>query len=1370
MALNAQPPTAANAPVTSSNSTAPGTNAINATYATTIPPTTLNVPTTTSALTTSINATYTTTALPTTTTNSLSASTTTLNAITIAPATTTANSTTTVFVNSTTTFQMTTANATTTTINAVTTVQPTTTANTLTTTMPANLTSESSNRSFQHGASQQYGSGAFNSVPIRIIGRLNSGGRAMVYLANRSANGFSVNNPPTNEPNFTSSLSAISLSYGQMSNLTSINASTLQSAVHELRNYTKNGTKLSFFNETFNVSYGSISQSSEYVNANSTLHFLAYDQQQTLTQYNVHVQKAQPSLVLYIDGARISNPGNYTIRPPVLPGHTTYNLNISMVSSLIGRNIGRYTYYVKLTNGTVLVPNTTINASAILQKFNYVLPVSVGASIRFDFGGNSNYTQMDPNANVLPSNIIYYVPITFTNSQSVKVSDPFQLSVTINSLAYQSYEASNLDNVEFFYTNGTLVPSWLEGNVLNSAQTANLYTSENTVYWLSVVGNFLPASSSNTLFMGFSANTLNLFDGVTTGESPQLSVTYANYDDGASVFTYYNTNPSSTSGWTITGTAGHTATAPSGNHYSTTNALYANSASGDYMRTTIPSLSTNEIISFDVYTTGLGDLFFLTSSTGSGQMARLDGRGGSDYSGIANAATWTSWSAPTGISEAKNVWYKYDIVISGSSATSYIGSVSDALGALGTTANSKSISNNGNYIGLVGDGLGSSYITYWDGLVIRKYPPSGIMPTAVFNSIVSSGTPVLLIPTNPLVQGQSDVITAIASPNTDTIEILVNGVVRAGPATGTVTYNADTLTAGTYTVNALDTFSSKSTSEVLVVGNLPSLSIPTNPLVQGQSDIISAAANPNTDNVELLVNGATVAGPATGTVTYNANILSIGTYTITATDTATSISTSQSLGIKCAAPLSSPFGVGNFVCIGLVNSNSIAVPSPFQQMVTINSLAYHSYEASNLMNVVFFNYSGNVINSWMESEPSNTATNTVYWLKVTNSLLGNAPSPNSIPADSNTFVYMGFASLSTNLLNTQTTGEAPQLSSAYGQYDDGPSVFTYYNASPYSTTGWTIAGAAGLTSSAPSGSYFATTNAYTANGANGDYMYTSLSNLSENEIITYWEYTTDLGNLYFLTDSTGSGQMSRLGCGPGWYGIASSSSWTLWTAPPGTGPACSIWYKVDVTIIGSTATAYYNASSNLIAVYGSNPSNQYTISLNGIYFGLVGDAGGGTTVTYWNGFVIRAYPPGGAMPAANAGPVQQVAANICYFTPSNTLINFPSTSPGSTSSANIITFVDNVGNTPTNVLIQGTLPQGNWISSSPSGHSFYLSNTLWGMTSATATTPLTTAASDTGVYVPSGGVGANSIWVAARIPDSQTAATYNSVITVLSSC
>ena len=97
-------------------------------------------------------------------------------------------------------------------------------------------------------------------------------------------------------------------------------------------------------------------------------------------------------------------------------------------------------------------------------------------------------------------------------------------------------------NVEFFYANGTIIPSWLEQ-----------YHSGYAIWWVKT--GSIAANSKITIYMGFASKTTNLLNNKTTGEAPQLSSTYAEYDNGANVFTnYWNfAGTALPSGWTGSG-------------------------------------------------------------------------------------------------------------------------------------------------------------------------------------------------------------------------------------------------------------------------------------------------------------------------------------------------------------------------------------------------------------------------------------------------------------------------------------------------------------------------------------------------------------------------------------------------------------------------------------------------------------------------------------------------------------------------------------------------------------------------------------------------------------------------------------------------
>jgi len=129
----------------------------------------------------------------------------------------------------------------------------------------------------------------------------------------------------------------------------------------------------------------------------------------------------------------------------------------------------------------------------------------------------------------IPSGIVAYVPITLTNSQSSATPSPFQQMINITESTFSSYIAynNNFANFEYFYANGTIIPAWIESN-----------SSGNLITWVKLTPS-IPANSELTIYLGFASKTTNLLSSSGTsgiGEAPQLSSTYAQYDDGASVF------------------------------------------------------------------------------------------------------------------------------------------------------------------------------------------------------------------------------------------------------------------------------------------------------------------------------------------------------------------------------------------------------------------------------------------------------------------------------------------------------------------------------------------------------------------------------------------------------------------------------------------------------------------------------------------------------------------------------------------------------------------------------------------------------------------------------------------------------------------
>jgi len=128
--------------------------------------------------------------------------------------------------------------------------------------------------------------------------------------------------------------------------------------------------------------------------------------------------------------------------------------------------------------------------------------------------------------------IIYQAPITIYNTQSSATPSPFQQMIQLDESNYKpyiSYTASTA-NFEFSYANNTIIPAWIESD-----------DSGVLTIWLKL--HSIPASSSITIYIDFASLTTNLLSSSGTtgiGEAPQLSPTYGEYDDGASVFSLYS--------------------------------------------------------------------------------------------------------------------------------------------------------------------------------------------------------------------------------------------------------------------------------------------------------------------------------------------------------------------------------------------------------------------------------------------------------------------------------------------------------------------------------------------------------------------------------------------------------------------------------------------------------------------------------------------------------------------------------------------------------------------------------------------------------------------------------------------------------------
>jgi YVTN family beta-propeller protein len=404
------------------------------------------------------------------------------------------------------------------------------------------------------------------------------------------------------------------------------------------------------------------------------------------------------------------------------------------------------------TNGDIYATNYGSDAVSVIDVVTQTvgITVPVGSNplgIAFDPANGNIYVANTGSNTVsviagsvqpIPSGILSYVPITITNSRPSPTSAPFQQRITVNSLTYSSFEAFNLQNVEFFDSKGLVIPSWLE--------SGNFRTAPKTIYWLSL-SKGIPADSSVTVYMGFANPTTNLFNSQTTGEAPELSPIYAQYDTGSRVFPFYDNFAvnSPNSAWSVSLSLGAS--------YSRTNGLHVTfpqESAGYYV--TKQSFSFNT--TFDAKVLQLrnyDDVGYINTN----QQIFWGGADSGNWAGafIRFACNGTFPDQWNQAGEANPCGGSYGSLASGSSAfgvyTVSLVSKTSSVQALGYSqgATSQPISlyppTYPASAGLMGTN-GTASIQW---ARVRASPPNGIMPVATFGALVSTATVVACTPT-----------------------------------------------------------------------------------------------------------------------------------------------------------------------------------------------------------------------------------------------------------------------------------------------------------------------------------------------------------------------------------------------------------------------------------------------------------------------------------------------------------------------------------------------------------------------------------------------------------------------------------------------
>lgn len=126
--------------------------------------------------------------------------------------------------------------------------------------------------------------------------------------------------------------------------------------------------------------------------------------------------------------------------------------------------------------------------------------------------------------------------------------------------------------------------------------------------------------------------------------------------------------------------------------------------------------------------------------------------------------------------------------------------------------------------------------------------------------------------------------------------------------------------------------------------------------------------------------------------------------------------------------------------IEINNTQNQPTPTPFQQLLVLNMSSVQNVKP-DLSNLAFYgylaNYSGLLLpygqlHAWLEAWNASDYQ-AVIWVNL----------PNGVPADSHVNIYMEVLPQNYTFDGVMW-GEAPQLSSTYGAYDNGQFVFDYY--------------------------------------------------------------------------------------------------------------------------------------------------------------------------------------------------------------------------------------------------------------------------------------------------------------------------------------
>ena len=420
----------------------------------------------------------------------------------------------------------------------------------------------------------------------------------------------------------------------------------------------------------------------------------------------------------------------------------------------------------------------------------------------------------------LPSGASYCQQLSIQNTQTTATTANTQIMITYNALAYQSYLAANMMNIEAYNSvSGAIIPMWLEGNIAN--ENVGVGLSANTVtLWLKLPDAIAASTTDNNIYFGYFPTTSQEW-GTNYGAAPQLfcasgcpTTSYAQADNGNVVFNVYDNFSGTTCNaarWKCSAafTVNNGISLTSGSIYSLIEYNPQAYVWEGYISQEIAFANGGLIWNPDQSSFCAADVYSVITSTNEYELRPADSGTCPGSTNIAPAllnsyAVISVWASSTAAYATAN----------------YIPAVSSTSGFGASTAL---------YFGLAND-----WNAKW--VRLRMQPPNNIQPTVTFGSIQSIASSSLTFnPSAQVAYGTSVSATATCLLSSDTCAVQSPLGTNLCSGTGSCTYSIPNyLAAGSYTYYANDLTLGTNQAGALTVNQATILLYFNSPLCQTQ--------------------------------------------------------------------------------------------------------------------------------------------------------------------------------------------------------------------------------------------------------------------------------------------------------------------------------------------------------------------------------------------------------------------------------------------------------------------------------------------------------------------------------------------------------